>query len=43
MANDGMIAKYDSPTAKKYPKDQIDPRLGPISRYGIVGVVYHKG
>ncbi len=43
MANDGMIAKYDSPTTKKYPKDQIDPRLGPITRYGIVGIVYHKG
>jgi iron(III) transport system substrate-binding protein len=43
MANEGMIAKYDSPTAAKYPKDQIDPRLGPISRYGIVGVLYHKG
>ena len=43
MANEGMIAKYDSPTAKKYPKDQIDPRLGPVSRYGIVGVVFHKG
>jgi len=43
MANQGMIAKYDSPTASKYPKDQIDARLGPISRYGIVGVLYHKG
>lgn len=43
MANEGMIAKYDSPTAVKYPKDQIDARLGPISRYGIVGVLYHKG
>lgn len=43
MANEAMIAKYDSPTAKKYPKDQIDARLGPISRYGIVGVLYHKG
>ena len=43
MANEGMIAKYDSPTAKKYPQDQIDARLGPVSRYGIVGVVYHKG
>jgi iron(III) transport system substrate-binding protein len=43
MANEGMIAKYDSPTAAKYPKDQVDPRLGPISRYGIVGVLYHKG
>jgi iron(III) transport system substrate-binding protein len=43
MANEGMIAKYDSPTAGKYPKDQIDSRLGPISRYGIVGILYHKG
>jgi iron(III) transport system substrate-binding protein len=42
MANEGMIAKYDSPTAKKYPKEQIDPRLGPVSRYGIVGVVFNK-
>ena len=43
MAQDGMVAKYDSPTARKYPKDQIDARFGPITRYGIVGVVYHKG
>jgi len=43
MANDGMLAQYDSPTAKKYPKDQIDPRFGPITRFGIVGIVYHKG
>jgi iron(III) transport system substrate-binding protein len=43
MAREGMIAKYDSPTAAKYPKDQIDPQLGPVSRYGIVGILYHKG
>jgi iron(III) transport system substrate-binding protein len=43
MAQEGMIAKYDSPTARKYPGDQIDARFGPITRYGIVGVVYHKG
>jgi iron(III) transport system substrate-binding protein len=42
MAQDGMLAKYDSPTAKKYPSDQIEPRFGPITRYGIVGVVYNK-
>ena len=36
------MAKYDSPTAKKYPNDQIDPQLGPISRLGIVGIVYNK-
>ena len=27
MHTEGMIAKYDSPTAKKYPKEQIDPAL----------------
>lgn len=42
MAQDNMLAKYDSPTAKKYPKDQIDARFGPITRYGIVGIVYNK-
>ena len=42
MAKEGMVAKYDSPTAKKYPNDQIDPYLGPISRLGIVGIVYNK-
>ena len=42
MAKEGMVAKYDSPTAKKYPKDQIDSYLGPISRLGIVGIVYNK-
>jgi iron(III) transport system substrate-binding protein len=42
MAQDGMLAKYDSPTARKYPKEQIDARFGPITRYGIVGVVYNK-
>jgi ABC-type Fe3+ transport system substrate-binding protein len=43
MANERMIARYESPTAAKYPKDQSDPRLGPVSRYGIVGILYHKG
>jgi iron(III) transport system substrate-binding protein len=43
MAQDNMLAKYDSPTARKYSKDRIDARFGPITRYGIVGVVYHKG
>ena len=42
MAKEGMVAKYDSPTAKKYPNDQIDPHLGPISRLGIVGIVFNK-
>jgi iron(III) transport system substrate-binding protein len=43
MAQDGMIAKYDSPIARKYSKEHVDSRFGPITRYGLVGVVYHKG
>jgi len=42
MAQDNMLAKYDSPTARKYAADTIDARFGPITRYGIVGVVYNK-
>jgi iron(III) transport system substrate-binding protein len=42
MHTEEMIAKYDSPTAKKYPKEQIDPVLGPVTRLGIVGIVYNK-
>jgi iron(III) transport system substrate-binding protein len=42
MAQEGMIARHESPAAKKYPREQIDERLGPISRYGIVGVLYNK-
>lgn len=39
MHQEGMIGKYDSTVMQK---DQIDPRLGPISRFGIVGVLYNK-
>src|SRR2546426_6199398 len=42
MHTEGMIAKYDSPTAKKYPKEQIDPAFGPVTRLGIVGIAYNK-
>jgi iron(III) transport system substrate-binding protein len=42
MHTEGMIAKYDSPTAKKYSKEEVDPILGPVTRLGIVGVVYNK-
>ena len=44
MANEGMTRPSTIlRLRKKYLKDQIDPRFGPITRYGIVGVVYHKG
>ena len=35
MAQDNMLAKYDSPTARKYAPDTIDARFGPVTRYEI--------
>lgn len=42
MFRQGILAKYDSPTAKQYPKDAIDPNLGPRYRNVIIGIVYNK-
>lgn len=42
MFKQGIFAKYDSPTAKDFPKDAIDPNLGPRYRNVIIGVVYNK-
>ena len=42
MFKQGLFAKYDSPTAKDFPKDAIDPNLGPRYRNVIIGVVYNK-
>lgn len=42
MFRQGLFMKYDSPTAKEYPKDAIDPNLGPRYRNVIIGVVYNK-
>lgn len=42
MFRQGIFAKYDSPTAKQYPKDAIDPNLGPRYRNVIIGLVYNK-
>src|SRR3989338_128997 len=42
MQKGGIFAKYDSPSAKEFSKDAIDPNLGPRYRNVIVGVVYNK-
>jgi len=42
MFRQGLFAKYLSPTAKDFPKDAIDPNLGPRYRNVIIGVVYNK-
>ena len=42
MFKQGLFAKYNSPTASDFPKDAIDPNLGPRYRNVIIGVVYNK-
>jgi iron(III) transport system substrate-binding protein len=43
MQKEGMFSKYESPSAKGFPKDAIDPNLGPRYRNVIIGIVYNKG
>ena len=43
MKKDGLFAKYISPAAKAFPKEVIDPDLGPVYRNTPIGIVYHKG
>ncbi|MSP40315.1 MAG: extracellular solute-binding protein [Deltaproteobacteria bacterium] len=43
IQKDGLLAKYDSPAAKAFPKTVIDPELGPAYRSTVIGVVYHTG
>jgi iron(III) transport system substrate-binding protein len=42
MFKQGIFAKYDSPSSKDFPKDAIDPNLGPRYRNVVIGVVYNK-
>ena len=42
MQKEGFFQKYDSPTNGDYPKDVLDPNLGPRYRNVVVGVVYNK-
>jgi iron(III) transport system substrate-binding protein len=43
MQKQGIFAKYDSPSAKEFTKESIDPNLGPRYRNVIIGIVYNKG
>jgi iron(III) transport system substrate-binding protein len=42
LAKDGIFAKYDSPSAKEFPKSAVDPNLGPRYRNVIIGIIYNK-
>jgi len=41
MLKEGIFAKYDTPSAKDFPTDAVDPQLGPRYRNVIIGVVYN--
>jgi iron(III) transport system substrate-binding protein len=42
MFKEGLFAKYDSPSAKDFTKESIDPNLGPRYRNVVIGVLYNK-
>lgn len=43
IQKEGLLGKYDSPSARAFPKEVIDPNLGPNYRNTLIGVVYHTG
>jgi len=43
IQKDGLLAKYESPSGKAFPKTVIDPELGPAYRSTVIGVVYNTG
>lgn len=42
MAKDGIFSRYDSPIAKKFANEMVDPELGPRFRNDIIGIVYNS-
>jgi iron(III) transport system substrate-binding protein len=43
MYQAGALTKYDSPSAKAFPKEVMHPNLGPEYRNSVIGIVYHSG
>jgi len=43
IQKNGFLAKYDSPSAHAFPKEVIDPNLGPSYRKTLIGIVYNTG
>jgi iron(III) transport system substrate-binding protein len=42
MSKEGIFTKYLSPSASAFPKDEIDPDLGPAYRHTPIGIIYNK-
>jgi iron(III) transport system substrate-binding protein len=43
LMQDGMLAKYDSPSSKFFPREVMHAQLGPEYRNAIIGIIYHAG
>lgn len=43
LMKDGVLAKYDSPSNKFFPKKVMHVQLGPQYRNSVIGIVYHTG
>ena len=43
IQGDGFLGKYDSPSARAFPKAVVDPNLGPSYRSTVIGIVYNAG
>ncbi|HEY7163208.1 MAG TPA: extracellular solute-binding protein, partial [Candidatus Binatia bacterium] len=41
LENAGIFASYNSPSAKEFPSDVVDPVLGPRYRNVIIGIMYN--
>ena len=41
LLKDGMLTRYNSPSAKGFSKDVIDPNLGPRYRNVVIGIIYN--
>jgi len=41
IQKDGFLARYDSPSTRAFPKEFVDPNLGPTYRNTIIGIVYN--
>jgi iron(III) transport system substrate-binding protein len=42
MFKEGILAKYESPVFKNFPKEAIDPDLGPRYRNFVIGIMFNK-
>jgi iron(III) transport system substrate-binding protein len=42
MKKENVFAKYVSPASSAFPKDVIDPDLGPVYRNTPIGIIYNK-